>query len=301
MSAVRILVCFKVTPDYEALREADWASGEGDCSDRSGAAEAGGAEAGARTGRGVADGVETRYVPRILDCFDESALEMALRMRDAAAGDGVPVDLSAVAVGGKEVEPHLRTLQALGYERATRVHTYADLDFSPTVTASIIARRVEKADNTDLLMLGCRSGPDDGGTMPFLVAEELGWPCVTQVTEVTVLNDDRVRVAHMVDDGLLRMTVKLPCVLGVGNAVVARLRVPTLTDRLARREAHLEHVQASDLGIDVARALAGESCVLTRLEVVRRDRSGLIIGGVTPREKAQALFDSHLTSMIGKL
>ncbi|MBU2601787.1 MAG: hypothetical protein KKA32_06415 [Actinobacteria bacterium] len=296
MNAMRILVRFKVTPDYEALREADWAAGEGDCSDRSGAAEA-----DARAGSGVASGVETRYVPRILDCFDESALEMALRMRDATASDGVPVDLGAISVGGREVEPHLKTLQALGYERATRVHVDAGLDFAPTVTASIIARYVQETNKTDLLMLGCRNGPDDAGTLPFLVAEELGWPCVTQVTEVMVLSDDRVRVAHMVDDGLLRVTVRLPCVLGVGNAVVARLRVPTLTARLARREAHIEHVQTSDLGIDVVSGLAGESYVLTGLEVVRRDRSGTIIGGQTPREKAQTLFDSHLKSLMGKL
>ncbi len=292
MNAMRILVCFKVTPDYEALREADWAAGEADCVSGAGVAVG---------GTGVASGVETRYVPRILDCFDESALEMALRMREAAARDGVAVGLGAVAVGGREVEPHLRTLLALGYERATRVHAEAGLDFVPTVTASIVARYVQETNKTDLLMLGCCSGPDDSGMVPFLVAEELGWPCLTQVTEVTVLSDDRVRVAHMIDDGLLRMTVRLPCVLGVGNAVVARLRVPTLTDRLARRDQHTELLQATDLGIDVPAELGRATCVLTRLQVIDRSRAGVIIGGETPRAKAQALFDSHLKSMIEKL
>ncbi len=292
MNAVRILVCFKVTPDYEALREADWVAGEG------GGAHGSGAAGG---GTGAASRVETRYVPRILDCFDESALEMALRMREAAAGGTVPVELGAISIGGKEVERHLKTLQALGYERVTRVDTDADLDFAPTVTASIIARYVENTNNTDLLMLGWRSGPHDGGTVPFLVAEELGWPCLTQVTEVVVLSSDRVRVAHVVDDGVLRVTVRLPCVLGVGNAVVARLRVPTLTDRLAQRGAPVERVQGGDLGIDVAAELAREASVLADLEVIRRDRPGVIVGGESPREKAQTLFDSCLKSMIEKL
>jgi electron transfer flavoprotein beta subunit len=60
---MRILVSFKVTPDFEALREADWAAA-------------------------AADGVETRYVRRIINCFDESALELALRVADARAEQG---------------------------------------------------------------------------------------------------------------------------------------------------------------------------------------------------------------------
>ena len=104
---MRILVSFKVTPDFEALREADWV-----------AAAAG-------------DGVETRYVRRVLNCFDESALELALRLSESLAGRGVEADLGALSVGGREAEPYLTTLLALGYERAARVEPEAALDFAP--------------------------------------------------------------------------------------------------------------------------------------------------------------------------
>jgi len=280
VSSLRILVSFKVTPDFEALREADWLAGAED---------------------DAADGAETRYVRRVLNCFDESALEMALRVCDARAERGSATSLGALSVGGRETEPYLKTLLALGYERAARVEPEAALDFAPAVTASLVAGYVRRVDHGDLLLLGCRSGPGDSGIVPFLVAEKLGWPCLTQVIEVEPLADDRVRVACMVDDGLLRATLRLPCVLAVGNAVVSQLRVPTLTDRLARRDKRVDVLSGADLGVDIAGELGRATCVLTRLETIDRARRGVIVGGKTPREEARVLFDSHLKSLIEKL
>jgi electron transfer flavoprotein beta subunit len=121
------------------------------------------------------------------------------------------------------------------------------------------------------------------------------------VTELEPLPDGRLRVACMVDDGLLRVTLRLPCVLAVGNAIVSQLRVPTLTDRLARKDRRIDVLPAADLGVDIAEALARETCVLTGLEAIDRARQGVVIAGETPREKARVLFDSHLKGRIGKL
>ena len=98
---MRIAVGFKVTPDYEALRASDWA-------------------------RAAAGDVDTRYVRRVLDTFDESALELALRLRDARAGQGRETGLAAFSVAGREADPFLKTLQALGFERAARVDASGD-------------------------------------------------------------------------------------------------------------------------------------------------------------------------------
>ena len=283
-----------MTPDFEALPAADWLAAP-------------------------TSGVPTRYVRRVLNCFDESALELALRLRDAAAKLGLTVDLGALCVGGREAEPCLKTLVALGYEQAVRVATRgrasdpdaprrrpgpgrdrADpgLDFAPDIVAAIIAGYARRAAPGDLLVLGCRSGPGDSGTVPFRVAEALGWPCLTQVTEVDPLPDGRLRVAGMVDDGLLRLTLTLPCVLAVGNAVVSHLRVPTLRDRLARREQSIERRRGRRPRRRRRRRAAPPD--LRPLEPRRHSTrpAGAVIEGQTPHEKAQALFDAHLKGMI---
>jgi len=277
---MRILVSFKVTPDFEALRDADWSAG-------------------------APSGVDTRFVRRILNCFDESALELALRVSDALAGGAADrragSRLAALTIGGRETEPYLKTLQALGYEAATRVQTEADLDFAPVAVAAIVAAYAREADHSDLLLLGCRSGPGDSGAVPLLVAERLGWPCLTQVLEVEPVDDDRLRVTCAVDGGLLRTTVRLPCVLAVGNAVVSHLRVPTLKDRLAHRDERIEVVEAGGLGVDVTRERGRGACVLEGLDTIDRSRSGIIIDGKTPREKARTLYEAHLKTVVERL
>ena len=271
---MKILVCFKVTPDFEALRAADWAT--------------------AAEGR-----VNTTYVRRMLNCFDEAALEMALRLSEALAGGEGAAELGALTVGGRETEPYLKTLSALGYERLARVHADVSLDFAPAVTAALIAAYAQTVDHSDLLLLGERCGPGDSGTVPFLVAEALGWPCLTAVTELEPLAGGRVKVACPVDGALLRLTARPPCVLAVGNAVVSHLRVPTLTARLARRDTRIATMAAEELGVDVVAEMAHETGgVLKGLAAVDRGRRGMIVAGETPREKARALFDVHLKGLI---
>jgi len=295
VSAMRILAYFGVTPDYEALRESEWSTaGRGPSS-------GGGEGDGRDEGAGPADLPDTRYVRRILDCFDESALELALRLLDALVGLGGTAGLGAVSVGAADAEPHLKTLLALGFERAARVHTEAVLDFAPAATAALIAAYTQRIDRSDLLMLGARSGPGGDGTVPFRVADHLGWPCITQATEVEPLADGRLRVTLMTDDGLQRLTARTPCVLAIGNAVVSHLRVPTLTDRLAVRGRQPDILEPADLGVDLSELLGRETQTLTALESVDRRRESILVPGDTPRAKAQALFDSRLKSLLEEL
>ena len=274
MKAMRILVCFKVTPDYESLRDADWVAGPGDA-------------------------VRSRYVRRVLNCFDESALELALRLREALAARDVVAGLGALSVGGRETEPFFATLHALGYERAARIEPEAALDYAPAATAALLAGYARRVDRSDLLLLGSRCGPGDSGTVPFLVAEELGWPCLTQVTEVAPAGGG-LRVTCAADDGRLSLTVRPPCVLAIGNALVAHLRAPTLTDRLARRELRADVLAPGDVGVDIAVALGGAPAALEGLERIDRTRAGVVVGGDTPAEMARALFAAHVEKAIAR-
>lgn len=267
MIPLRILVCFKVTPEYEALRDADWVAGPGDA-------------------------VRSRYVRRVLNCFDESALELALRLREALEARGARAETGALSVGGREAEPFFATLFALGYERAARIEAGTGLDFRPEATAALLAAYARRIDGSDLLLLGCRCGPADSGTVPFLVAEELGWPCVTQVTEIEAQTDGRLRVTCATADSVLRLSVAPPCVLAVGNALVSHLRVPTLRERLARRDRSPEVLTPADVDVDLDGVLHDSPATLEGLERVERRRAGIVVRGETPQQLARAVLEA---------
>jgi electron transfer flavoprotein beta subunit len=270
MSALRIAVGFKVTPDYEALRPADWAR--------------------AAPGRG-AHAEATRYVRRVFNVFDEAALELALRLRDARAEHGLETSLVAFSVAGREADPFLATLQALGYEGA-RAEPDADLDFAPATTAALVAAATRRLGG-DVLVLGSRCGPGDTGLVPLLAAEALGRPGLPGVTAVEPAAD-RLRVTFSAGDRELRATITPPCVLAVGNALVSLLRVPTLKDRLAVRDSALTTLTPAGLGVDVPAALSREPATLVGLETVDRSREGVVVAGASPGEEARALYEEHL-------
>jgi electron transfer flavoprotein beta subunit len=280
MSSMRIAVGFKVTPDYEALRPADWAR-----------AAAGGPDARHEA---------TRFVRRILNVFDEAALELALRLRDARAAGGLETSLAAFSVAGPEAVPFLKTLRALGFDRAARVEAGEGLDFAPAATAALVAAGAQRLGG-DVLLLGSRSGPGDGGVVPFLVAEALGRPCLSQVTELAPADGGRLRVAFATDARLVRASIDPPCVLAVGNAVVSMLRVPTLKERLATRDEPLLELSGAELGIDTAGLLAGEAAALAGLDDMDRSRAGVVVAGATPAEKARALYETHLRTRLESL
>ena len=276
MDELRIVVGFKVTPDYEALRPGDWA-------------------------RAAADDVAvradaSRYVRRVLNVFDEAALELSLRLRDTRAGLGLETSLAAFTVAGREADPFLRTLQALGFECA-RIEAGADLGFAPAATAALVAAGAEQLGG-DFLLLGSRSGPGDSGAVPVLTAEALGLPCLTQVSALDAADDQRLRVTFATDAGPVRASVAPPCVLAIGNALVSVLRAPTLKERMVRKDDAIAVLSGPDLGIDVAGLLADEPGTLTGLEVVDRDRAGVLVRGATPAEKARRLYDQYLRSQL---
>ena len=217
-------------------------------------------------------------------------------MRAAA---GLETSLAAFSVAGREADPYLRTLQALGYE-AARVEPGADLDFAPATTAALVTACAQRLGG-DVLLLGSRSGPGDSGVVPFLAAEALGRPCLTQVTEVEPARNGRLRVTFAADAG--------PVLRDGHHAVRTRRRQrrglhapgadalgPARSARPAGRRA-----LAPDLGVDVTGALSSEPAALAGLETIDRRRAGVIVTGATAADKARALYEKHLRARLERL
>ena len=60
--------------------------------------------------------VDLSYVRLVWNCFDESSLEMLLKLSDLSEGFPALVNLWALTVGQKNADSYLKTLYALGYE-----------------------------------------------------------------------------------------------------------------------------------------------------------------------------------------
>ena len=264
---MKILGCFKVVPDLDQVAQEDW---NADDSLR----------------------VDTGYVKIQWNCFDESALEMMLKLSDLSEGFGVVYELNALTVGKRQHEPYLKTLYALGYQHAVRVEAEDNISFCPEYIAELISSYIRNNAAQDVVVMGTQSSDGNNMKTPLLTAEMLGWPCITQVTALEPAGREHLKVTSQADGGTLVQTVEVPCVLAVGNAPCAYLRVPTLKDKMRLGKQPIQNLRPEEL---TGHPGPGESKVeLTELKPVDKSRDTIVIEGSTPQEKAEKLYQMYL-------
>src|SRR5690606_7645370 len=145
---VKIAVCVKRVPDTEArIRVAS-----------------GGAE------------IDPSGVKFVVNPYDEFAVEAALRLRESA-GDG---SVTAFSVGGAECAETLRTVLATGADDAVLLRSEDRPE--GLAVARALAAELEGGD-FDLILFGLKAIDDDLQAVGAMVAELLGIPAVTAVTE----------------------------------------------------------------------------------------------------------------------
>ena len=169
-------------------------------------------------------------LPRVIDAFDESALELALRLRNALEAQNIPVDLGGVTMGGEKGD-HLidQRLFALGFSTITRLQSSVPL-YDPREKARVLAGTARGA---DILLCGAKSGLGGSGMTGYLVADALQIPAAANVCAIEPIDAETLRVVCVADSVRRVLRVPIPAVLIIGNAENAWLRVPTLRARMA--------------------------------------------------------------------
>lgn len=267
---MNILVCFIAAPDLDKLIAEDW----------------------------VIDKnlqIDISFLKPILSSYDESAIEIALKLSDASEKIKVSIDLNALTIGSTPATTILKTLNALRFKRVVRIDSHDDFRFRPMAIASILSQFVYKQAPQDVLFMGRQSSVGENAKTPLLVAEMLGWPCITQVAGVELVDENHLMVTSQVDDGQIRQQIQTPCVLSFGDAPNMFLRVPTLKNRMLYGKRTIEIQSTTDF------QLPDETEVLMDLKIITHKRQGLFIEGETPEQKAKELYEVYLKERLEKL
>ena len=151
--------------------------------------------------------IDPAGVKYVLNPYDEFAVEAALKHKEAA-GDGEVVVLS---VGAADSAETLRTVLAMGADSAVLLKT----DSAPEglAVANTIAAEVRDHEY-DLLLFGMKAVDDDLQAVGPMVAEILGIPAVTVVTEFSVA-DGTVTANREIEGGTEIVELKTPCVITI--------------------------------------------------------------------------------------
>lgn len=207
---MEILVCFRVVPDASMASEENWLSGQGVC--------LGG------------------YLRRVLDTYDECALETALRLRDSLAESETDVSLSAVTIETLDKDAKIyEQLFALGFESVTRIDCGCDLSFSPIEKARVLSEFVNNRTPTDLILAGMRGGLGGSGLLPSALAEYLDLPHFPAACSVQMLTTGELELQSASGSYISSGKLPLPLVVSMGNAPGSLMRIPTIKQKLSVR------------------------------------------------------------------
>lgn len=178
----------------------------------------------------------------VINPADESALELALRLREA------PGVVTALTVGPARAEVALREALAAGAGGVLRLWDKGWVETMPFRTASLLAAALRAQGLPDLVLCGVRSADRGTGQVPAMLGEALGWPVVSDVTYLE-MGAGCALVQRRLDRGARELAqVVLPAVLALEPGL-ARLRHASLPRLMAAQRAVIPIQRPADLGL----------------------------------------------------
>ncbi|MFF8300236.1 MULTISPECIES: electron transfer flavoprotein subunit beta/FixA family protein [Streptomyces] len=190
-------------------------------------------------------------VDGLLSELDEYAVEQALQIADGADD----AEITVVTVGPEDARDALRKALSMGADRAVHVED-DDLHGTDVMgTSLVLAKAVEKT-GYDLVICGMASTDGVMGVLPALLAERLGVPQVTLLSEVSV-NEGVVTGRRDGDTATERLEASLPAVVSVTDQS-GEARYPSFKGIMAAKKKPVESLDLEDLELEAGEVgLAG--------------------------------------------
>ena len=182
-------------------------------------------------------------VDGLLSELDEYGVEQALRI--AAANEGAEV--TVLTVGPDDAKDALRKALSMGADKAVHVND-DDIHGTDAIgTSAILAAALEKT-GYDLVVCGMASTDGTMGVLPALLAERLGVPQATLLSEVSVAGG-RVTGRRDGDAATEQVEAQLPAVVSVTDQS-GEARYPSFKGIMAAKKKPVQSLDLDDLGID---------------------------------------------------
>ncbi|CDR15089.1 Electron transfer flavoprotein alpha/beta-subunit [Streptomyces iranensis] len=187
--------------------------------------------------------VDRDDVDGLLSELDEYAVEQALQI----AGEADDAEITVLTVGPEDAKDALRKALSMGADKAVHVED-DDLHGTDVLgTSLVLAKAVEKT-GYDLVVCGMASTDGTMGVLPAMLAERLGVPQVSLLSEVSV-EDGTVKGRRDGDTATEQLQASLPAVVSVTDQS-GEARYPSFKGIMAAKKKPVTSWDLSDLDIE---------------------------------------------------
>jgi electron transfer flavoprotein beta subunit len=173
-------------------------------------------------------GLNKAGVTFIINPYCEYGLSKAIGFQEE--GKNI-AGITAICVGGPEVEPTLRKALAIGADDAVRIDANAG-------DSAFVARQIAdyaRGKDFSIIFTGKESIDFNGALVPGMLAEYLGLPFVSFATEMDLIAHERARFKREIDGGEEIVETALPVVVSCQKGI-AEWRIPNMRGIMAARK-----------------------------------------------------------------
>ncbi|MGP4001095.1 electron transfer flavoprotein subunit beta/FixA family protein [Streptomyces sp. 8N706] len=182
-------------------------------------------------------------VDGLLSELDEYAVEQALQIADEADD----AEITVLTVGPEDARDALRKALSMGADKAVHVED-DDLHGTDALGTSLVLTKAIEHIGYDLVVCGMASTDGTMGVLPAILAERLGVPQVTLLSEVSV-EDGKVTGRRDGDAASEQLEAALPAVVSVTDQS-GEARYPSFKGIMAAKKKPVETLDLSDLDIE---------------------------------------------------
>jgi len=223
--------------------------------------------------------IPVRDMPLVTSPFDEQAIEAALRLRDR----GAQASIVAVTLGPKGSQAALKRALSMGADSGILVIDAEPGKQDAFSTAATLCRAIEKAGSYDLILTGRQAADWDAGIVGCGMAELLKVPAVTFAKDVRI-EDGKVLVDRVLDDGFETVATRTPCVVTIANEL-GEPRKASLRETMRAAKKPIVTYNSQTLGLPSD----GSRQVRERLYIPAKDRCCEMFAAPSPVEIAKQI------------
>jgi electron transfer flavoprotein beta subunit len=199
---------------------------------------------GDRTFDATDNTVDRVGVDGLLSELDEYAVEEALKITEASGGE-----VTVLTMGPEQASDAIRKALQMGAHKGVHVSDDAIAGSDSVATSLVLAKAIEKLEY-DLVICGLASTDGSMSVVPAMLAERLGVPQVTLVSEVTV-DGSTITGRRDGDTATEMVSASLPLVLSVTDQT-NEPRYPSFKGIMAAKKKPVESWTLADLGVDAS-------------------------------------------------
>ncbi|MGL5811507.1 MAG: electron transfer flavoprotein subunit beta/FixA family protein [Nocardioides sp.] len=186
-------------------------------------------------------------VDGLLSELDEYAVEQALRIKDARAGE---VTVTALTMGPAKAADAVRKSLQMGADAGIHVCDEAIAGSDAIATSLVLAKAIEHLDTesaVDLVICGMASTDGVMSVVPAMVAQRLGWPQVTFAAVIETQGAE-VRIRRDGDEATEVIGARMPLVASVTDQS-GEARYPSFKGIMAAKKKPVATLGLADLGV----------------------------------------------------